>query len=373
MAVTKKAWLRSQPAPVACVMLLLIATTRTQAVTLPDERADLLFHYYSGGGVTVSGPALLVRKNVAPQALSISADVHTDSISSASVDVVNTASPYTDTRAEVGIGTQYLSGDSLLDIGYRFSDESDYTAKTLHMNVTQDFLGNTTTLNLGFSRGWDQVGRSDNAFSADADHFQFRAGLSQVLSPHWVAALDYEAIGDRGYLQNPYRYARVIGAYANEIYPTTRTSNALALRSIKSLFSNGAARAEYRYYWDNWSIQAHTLELAYRHKIDGRFSGEARYRFYTQSAAAFYADDFDRAYNYMSRDKELSQFHDHSVGVNLSFIVLPERAKQWISKGTVELGYDYIMFRYDDFTDLGSGNLYQFNAHVLRLTLSIWY
>jgi len=372
VAATSKAWRRSQPAAFFCSMLLLSVAVPTSATTLPDERADLMFHYYSGGGVTVSGPALLVRKNVTPQT-SVSADVYTDSISSASVDVVNTASPYTDTRAEVGVGTHYLYGDSLLDIGYRFSDESDYTAKTLHMNVTQDFLGNTTTLNLGFSRGWDQVGRVDNAFSADADHFQFRAGLSQVLSPNWVAALDYEAIGDRGYLQNPYRYARALGTYYNQIYPTTRTSNAIALRSIKSLFSNGAARAEYRYYWDNWNIQAHTLELAYRHKIDGRFSGEARYRFYTQSAASFYSDNFDREYNYMSRDKELSQFHDHSVGVNLSFVVLPERAKHWISKSTVELGYDYIMFRYDDFTDLGSGNLYQFNAHVLRLTLSIWY
>ena len=34
------------------------------AAVLPEERADSMYHFYDGGGVRVTGPALLVRKNV---------------------------------------------------------------------------------------------------------------------------------------------------------------------------------------------------------------------------------------------------------------------------------------------------------------------
>jgi len=35
------------------------------AAVLPDDRADVLYHRYEGGGVTIDGPSLLVRKKFA--------------------------------------------------------------------------------------------------------------------------------------------------------------------------------------------------------------------------------------------------------------------------------------------------------------------
>ncbi|MDH3515166.1 MAG: hypothetical protein OEM83_09910, partial [Gammaproteobacteria bacterium] len=32
------------------------------AAVLPEQRVDAMYHYYDGGGVRVTGPALLVRK-----------------------------------------------------------------------------------------------------------------------------------------------------------------------------------------------------------------------------------------------------------------------------------------------------------------------
>ena len=40
-------------------MLLLAGA---QAGVLPDDRADILYHRYDGGGITVDGPSVLVRK-----------------------------------------------------------------------------------------------------------------------------------------------------------------------------------------------------------------------------------------------------------------------------------------------------------------------
>jgi len=31
---------------------------------LPEDRADTLYHRYEGGGVTVDGPSLLVRRKI---------------------------------------------------------------------------------------------------------------------------------------------------------------------------------------------------------------------------------------------------------------------------------------------------------------------
>jgi hypothetical protein len=33
-----------------------------RADVLPDDRTDLLYHLYEGGGLTVQGPSVLVRK-----------------------------------------------------------------------------------------------------------------------------------------------------------------------------------------------------------------------------------------------------------------------------------------------------------------------
>jgi hypothetical protein len=43
---------------VAAAVLLGVA----RAGVLPDDRADLMYHRYEGGGLTVDGPSVLVRK-----------------------------------------------------------------------------------------------------------------------------------------------------------------------------------------------------------------------------------------------------------------------------------------------------------------------
>ena len=35
-----------------------------RADVLPEDRSDLLFHRYSGGGITVQGPSVLIRKKI---------------------------------------------------------------------------------------------------------------------------------------------------------------------------------------------------------------------------------------------------------------------------------------------------------------------
>ena len=44
--------------------LFLSTIQELRAAVLPEERVDLLYHKYDGGGVTVDGRSFLVRKNL---------------------------------------------------------------------------------------------------------------------------------------------------------------------------------------------------------------------------------------------------------------------------------------------------------------------
>ena len=70
--------------------LLLALTSEALAGVLPEDRSDVLYHLYDGGGVEIDGPSILVRKK-AGKSLSFVGNYYVDMISSASIDVVTTA------------------------------------------------------------------------------------------------------------------------------------------------------------------------------------------------------------------------------------------------------------------------------------------
>lgn len=363
---------RVPPALSLALAALTLLGAGSQAATLPQDQADFAIHSYSGGNVDVTGPTVAARKTFRGT-LAVGGHYHADAISSASVDVVTTASPYEDRRDEVGAGVDYLFGDTVLGARYTLSEEDDYSADSFAVDSAQDVFGGMTTIKLGFSRGWDEVRRVDTDFAQDVNHWKFRLGASQILTSKWVMDASYEAIADEGYLNNPYRSARVLGAVVPERYPRTRTSNALALRSLHALPRKASVRADYRYFWDTWSVQAHTVELGYNQYLGPRWLLELRYRYNTQTGASFYADNFNREYNYMARDKELSDFTDQAWGASVSYDLLSAHGQRWFQRGTVTASYDFLRFDYDNFTDLRTGALYGFDAHLLQLLFSLRY
>ena len=66
----------------ACAAL---APTLATAGVLPEDRADVLFHRYDGGGVVIQGPSVLVRKKFKDK-VSVVANYYQDMVSSASIE-----------------------------------------------------------------------------------------------------------------------------------------------------------------------------------------------------------------------------------------------------------------------------------------------
>ena len=358
------------------VLLALWLPASAGSAVLPEDRTDLMYHYYEGGGVTVSGPAMLVRKGMGDN-VSVSGRYYVDTVSSASIDVITSASPYKDRREELGVGVDYLHGNRLVTTSVSSSKENDYIADTLNLNVSHDLFGGLTTVSFGYGQGHDTVQRVDTSFERGINRYNYRLGATQVLSRSLLLGLSYEGVAEAGYLSNPYRYARVLGAFLPELYPETRDSQSIAVRLVKGFSSDvrsagSSLRADYRYYRDNWDVHSSTLGVAYQRYFGDRWLGEVHNRYYQQSAASFFSDNFTTAMTYMARDKELSTFHDYAFGIKATWFFAKHRFRL-IDRASLNFSYDYIRFKYDDFTDIRTGEPYAFNANVLQIYLSAWY
>lgn len=345
----------------------LLATGHARAVDLPTDRADAMFHAYEGGGVTASGPALLVRKSLADK-VSLSASYYVDMVSNASIDVVTTASPYSERRTEYGFGLDYAVRDTLLSLSTTGSSEPDYEANSISADIAQEVFGGMTTLSLGFTRGSDKVGKHDSPEFADtALHWRYRVGLTQILSPHWLASANFEAVSDDGFLGSPYRAARVFGATIPERDPRTRSSRAANFRVAGNLGERGTVHADYRYFWDTWDIRAHTLKLGYSRYFGDKWLGDAYVRYYKQAAALFYSDNATVETLYVSRNRQLSTFNDLGLGVRASYVVMREPGKYEVK---LNGAYERVHYKFSDFTDVRTGSPYSYDANVLQVFVS---
>ena len=126
------------------VFCMAILASFGHAAVLPEDRADIMYHGYDGGGLQVDGPSVLVRKGFKDK-VSVWANYYVDMITSASIDVVSTASEYTEERKEKSIGFDYLHGKTSMGLSYTNSEESDYSANSVSFAISQDFFGDLTT------------------------------------------------------------------------------------------------------------------------------------------------------------------------------------------------------------------------------------
>ncbi len=374
------------------VGIFLLLPLVTLAAVLPEERADVLFHSYDGGGVTIDGPSVLVRKNFRDK-VSVYGNYYVDQVSSASIDVITTASPYTEERKEYSLGVDYLNDRTLMSVSFTNSSESDYEAQTIGFGISQEFFGDLSTITLGFSLGDDEVmDNSNDTFKDTAERKRFSFGFSQIITPRFVMSLNAESVIDEGFLNNPYRTVRFVDplagngySYQDEIYPRTRNSDAFSIKGIYYLPYRASIKAEYRVYSDSWGVEANNAEIRYTHAFRDNWLFELRYRQYDQTQADFYSDLFPflNSANFLARDKELSTFNSQQYGIGITY----KFKENWLGKkSTINVFWDHFTFDYENFSDLsvyengnpsgfsaGNEPSYSLDADVIRVYFSVWF
>jgi hypothetical protein len=371
----------------ACIICGLLAWQASAAV-LPQDRSDVMYHSYQGGGMSIDGPSILLRKKIGNH-VSVSANYYVDTISGASIDVLATASPYEEERTENSVGVDFLHHKTLMSLNYTTSSENDFEAESIHFGVSQDFFGDLTTLTLGYSKGNDEIGKTGNdSFLELAERQNYRLGITQVITKNMIFGLSLENIVDQGYLNNPYRSVRFLDAnsargyrFETEVYPNTRRSNAASISANYYLPYRASVYGEAKVFSDSWGIAANTYKLGYIHTFGDDWIVELRARHYQQDKADFYQDLYTRSaeFNFRARDKEMSTFNNLSLGLSLTY-EFKFSAANFFKKSTLNLDFDHVNYDYDDFRNVlavdvpvGAEPLYQFSANITRLYVSIFY
>ena len=168
-------------------------------------------------------------------------------------------------------------------------------------------------------------------------------------------------------------------SFEQELYPRTRTTNAVGIRAKYYLPYRAAIETQYRYFIDTWDIESHTGSIAYTHPW-GDFTFTAKYRYHTQTGAHFFQDMFSRAQatNFRGRDKELSPLDSQTIKASVTYEFI-EDGWGFIDKGSVTASLDYLTVNYHEFRDistgapLGSEPLYNLEAAVVQVFFSFWY
>ena len=367
-----------------------------RAGVLPDDRFDVLYHHYNGGGMNIQGPSILVRKKIGDH-VSLAGNYyvdnitgHVDTISGASVDAVSGASTYHEERKQASLSIDVLQGKTTYSAGYITGNENDYKARTAFASISEDMFGDLTTISFGFTRGWDKVGVVGQTATSPLERRNWQLGLSQILTRNLLLGLNFETSESEGLLNNPYRLVRYISCgtpnargYCTqpEQYPHTRTGNAGSGKLKYYLPWHAALDGNYRYYSDTWGIVAHTMELGYTQPLFRSWTLDTHARYYRQNHADFYADLFPYrdAQNFLARDRELATFKSLTLGVGAAWEFHWARLA-WLQKGALNLHWDRMRTKYDDYREdwlnglaPGTEPLYTLNASVVQFFFSGWF
>ena len=163
-----------------------------------------------------------------------------------------------------------------------------------------------------------------------------------------------------GFQSDPYRSVILAeGLKAQEHVPSDRAREAVTARLAYYLRSlKGAVRVMARGYHDTWAINSGTVELELEKSLGENVRVMARGRFYQQSGAVFWSDDYFGGTpplgpkgQYWTGDRELSPFWSWLGGLRAVWTIRAERRRllgfletfQLAGSGNVQ-GFDYTSY-----------------------------
>ena len=291
--------------------------------------AKFLFYKEADGRTQVANPLVLLHPDLGEGFGNVDLLLAYDSISGASptgayptADATTSASgrtgttgnipqtSYNDTRKAIGLTYGKKFGAHLPSIDVSYAKENDYTARSVGISDAWTMAGGRGTLHFGASLARDYVDPVTNHLHFNKDTNGFSLGWTWILGERDLVDVSGSLMKQSGYLDDPYKIVPVgpIGTAvtAPDHRPDTRARWALVTKVAHYFLWDGAIKASYRYYRDDWSVQAHTLDVTYDQKLDSDWIVSPRVRLYTQSAASFYGQLFASPETYMSADYRLS-------------------------------------------------------------------
>ena len=154
--------------------------------------------------------------------------------------------------------------------------------------------------------------------SSPRNTYSATLSFSQVFSQRMQGSITTDLVEQTGYLGLPFhRVYFTDGSVQVEKLPDTRFKLPIGVRLNYFLGDKIIIRSTYRYYIDNWGIQSHTAGIEVPVKITPFFSVSPFYRYYTQTAANYFApyEQHVTTNTYYTSNYALSAFDSQFFGV----------------------------------------------------------
>ncbi|MBI9041602.1 DUF3570 domain-containing protein [Lutibacter sp.] len=203
--------------------------------------------------------------------------------------------------------------------------------------------------------------KSRNTYSASIS-------FSQILSKKAQISVFLDVVQQNGWLANPMQrvyfgdranyYIGNASSIANytskentdvfqladdiERLPDTRFKLPVGARFNYYLNEIISLRTYYRYYYDDWGITSHTANIELPIKISDKFTLYPTYRYYTQTAADYFApyEQLLSTNEFYTSDYDLSEFNSNQFGFGISYTDIFTSRRIWkLGLKSVDLKY----------------------------------
>ena len=214
---------------------------------------------------------------------------------------------------------------------------------------------------------FDQNGAASNAYNPTAfssynkvnrNSYSASLSFSQILTKKIQLSVFFDVLKQEGLLATPYQRvyfadkanyyigqsqfipvytsAQNTGVYQladdTERLPSSRFKIPIGVRLNYYINQYIVARTYYRYYEDNWGIQAHTASIELPIKLSSSFTLYPMYRYYTQTASRYFAayETHLSTEQFYTSDYDLSKFSTNQYGAGFTYTDIFTRTKIYV-------------------------------------------
>lgn len=283
-------------------------------------------------------------------------DAGIDLITSAStdnIDLVMSSASREDTRTHLNLGLNRR----IRGTGYIYgvlggaSIESDYLSKTGALSLSHVSDDQNREWSLSFQAFFDDLrwGRFDNGkpqkliYPSDLrsknwftnynrNSFNLNAGFSRSINPRMVLGIYPGVIYQHGLLSTPFH--RVFfndGSKRVENLPDKRIKFPIGFQLNTFLGTRTVLRSYYRFYWDNFGVAAHAIELELPVKLGLELTLTPFVRTYAQSQANYFNPygEHNITQEFYTSDYDLSKFTSIKAGVGALYAPVFSRDRRF--------------------------------------------
>lgn len=203
-------------------------------------------------------------------------------------------------------------------IGGGFSSEYDYRSFNGQMNLARSFAKDNFTVGFGLQYYGDSVKLFKDltpAGSAVISDFLPRnivatsLTMSQILTRKDIVQWGLTYVKAEKNLESTASTTLVNNIREVEVLPNSRERKAISTKWVHGFGEASAMHLSYRFYTDDWDLDAHTLEVSTLFEVnDDEDFVETAIRYHNQKSVSYFADSFNGTEQFRTSDSDLEKF-----------------------------------------------------------------